>query len=243
MKVLIMTAHPDDMETAVGGLACRLIDNGYDVYTIVATSGRRGKELNNRPIVEVREEESRRAHELIGAVPVFLQTKFPLLNLETGSLPDTPQMRKFISHLVNDYEPGAVFTFWPVDIHPDHRVIGSLAMNACLQKGMNREIFCFEVWAGTTEPYPQSLHFLPTHYVDITGVGDRKAEMIFSHKSQNPGGLWNSNMLLWRQRAEEYRSLSGHQSARGAIMEAFVRLTRKSSIIPELQDILLPARI
>lgn len=178
MKVLVMTAHPNDMETAIGGLVYKFVQIGYEVHTIIATSGRKGKNPNDRPAVEIREEESRRAHACIGAVPHFLQTMYPELDLETGSLSDTSQMREFISHLVNNvYKPDVVFTFWPVNVHPDHRIIACLTMNACLQKGMNREIFCFEAWAGTTEPYPQSLHFHPTHYVDITDVIEEKKRL------------------------------------------------------------------
>ncbi|TSC69617.1 MAG: hypothetical protein G01um101470_1029, partial [Parcubacteria group bacterium Gr01-1014_70] len=144
MKVLVTTAHPDDMETAIGGLVYKLCHAGHEVHTIVATSGRKNKELNGRPMIDVREEESRRAHASVGAVPHFLQTMYPELDLETGSLSDTSQMREFVSHLVNNvYKPDVVFTFWPVDVHPDHRAIACLTMNACLQKGMNREIFCF----------------------------------------------------------------------------------------------------
>ncbi len=240
MKILFTTAHPDDMETAVGGLVCRLTQAGHQVSTIVATSGRKNKKVGDRPMAEVREEESRMAHDLVGARLYFLQSWFPL-ELETGSLFDTWETRELLAYLINsEFNPDAVFTFWPVDVHPDHRVIGSITMNACLQKDSNREILCFEVWAGTTSPYPQSLHFHPTHYADITDVLDRKKEMLFCHKSQNPQGLWDSNIGLWGQRALEYKKLAGRSLYGGEqYMEAYTRLTRHGQLHPELAKFLI----
>ncbi|TSC68881.1 MAG: LmbE family protein [Parcubacteria group bacterium Gr01-1014_70] len=239
MRILILTAHPDDMECTVGGFLFKLCRAGHEVHTIIATSGRKEKQWNGRSHVEVREEESKLAHNMIGATPHFLQTQYPNLCLETGSLFDTRETRELVCYLVNsEFNPDAVFTFWPVDVHPDHRMISTLTMNACLQKGMNREIFCFEAWAGTSEPYPQSLCFRPTHYVDITDVLAQKKMMVFCHQSQNPQGLWDSDLKLAEKRGYAYECNIEFDPEVQIYAEAFIRLTREGGLCHELEEFL-----
>ena len=69
-RVLVVLAHPDDMEVNCGGLISRLIDSGKKVRLIVTTNGGKGtkdkKNINEKKFAGTRVDEQLQAGKILG---------------------------------------------------------------------------------------------------------------------------------------------------------------------------------
>jgi len=210
MKILIISAHTGDMETAMAGTTYLLKEAGHEIVSVVCKTLSPHKNRHRK--------ESTRSHQRIGIEPIF----FELIN--NKGLVTQRKKEKFL-RLLYDIKPDAVFTHWGTDVHPDHRIIASLSMEAFMQKKMNVEYFCYEVANGIGRP--QSLHFIPNFYVDIAGSPeDIKKQMVFCCKSHGTAKLWATCREMQHIRGVEHGMY---------VAESFVRLTRLGSIALELR--------
>lgn len=219
MKILAITAHPDDFETGMGGLAVRLIALKHVVASVILAPGRTRKEIDTR------QEESGESHELIGA-RCYVQT------FQIGNLPVTQESREALKKKFLCFAPDAVFVMWGMDIHPDHRAAAILAIEPFLAEGVHTELFAMEVCSR--HGVPQSLGFAATHYADITGEpAAMKEKMLACHKSQDFDSTRTAHDELAKNRGAECGV---------ARAEAFVRLTRRGELAPWLRPLLVPSR-
>lgn len=221
MKVVVVVAHPDDESVGMGGTIIKLTSAGHDVRLIVTTSSdlygaQRKRELRSAATVAGMEE------------PSFLDARELQLSVSTET---ESQLHSLIGA-----NPDAVFTHWPVDVHPDHRNTSVLTIGRYLAKGVNTELYAFETCSSgrsSSQVRPQSLAFRPTHYSDVTAAVDRKAMMLNCHESQDPAGMWIGVHSMMRNRGVE----SGF-----AYAESFVRLTRAGTPPDWLSGMLFPSR-
>lgn len=223
MKVLIVTAHPDDLEAHAGGLALRLLRDRHDVTSVVTTPRPREEDVRagRRVPFGVRVRECKDAHALLGIDPVILDYREQDLDVDTAN-------RTRFRELIQDMSPDVVFTHSAVDVNPDHRATGVLALEPCLYLGVNRELFLLETCSASARP--QTLGFIPSHYVDIADVVGEKRELVACHRSQRPEALWSCCVEMQRNRGKE----CGKQVA-----EAYRRLTRVGPVLDELRPLLI----
>src|SRR5580698_2438290 len=111
--------------------------------------------------------------------------------------------------LIQAQKPDLVFTQWPVDSHPDHQVTGLLALTAWVRSERAFHLYFYEVNTGV-----ETMSFVPTDYVDITSVQDRKKQAMFAHKTQDPVNTYND----YFKPLEEFRGLEAGVKA----AEAFI---------------------
>ena len=218
-RVLVVTAHPGDLENCIGGTLTHLIRAGYSVVSLVATLP---KDANQKLL---RRSESNNAHALLGARPFFWDE-------HDGALEANAYLRKMMQLVYDNLEPDIVLAPWSADMHPDHRAVADLALGPALRQGVNIELLCFEACSsvrGSTEFQPQSLGFRPTHYVDTTYVQEEKYHLTQCHQSQDADGMWLATRNMHGRRSIEAGGLG--------YMEGFVRLTRCGVMAPELSAI------
>ncbi len=215
LNIVIITAHPDDIETSMGGTLARLVDAGHNVKSVVITAG------NDEKQQALRQKESIDAHQIVGLTPV-------MLNLYEDDFAADMQSEIGFRNIIMSASPDVVFAHYALDVHPHHRMAGILTMGPCLTAGNNVEIICFEVASNS---HPQSLHFVPTHYANISDAMEMKNKMIRCHASQDGEALVKTHEKLSANRGEE----CGFKHA-----EAYIRLTRTALLLPELQGILTP---
>ena len=211
-KALIIGAHPDDPETGCGGTMLRLLQDGYEVVAVYMTKGERGipkKTLDES--AAIRMEEAKNACRILGASPVFM-TQID------GDSHINKERYTEMRELIKRENPDIVFTHWPIDSHPDHRVCSLLVYDAWRRLGYNFELYYFEVMSGT-----QTQLFSPTDYVDITTVAKQKREACLCHISQDMEPLYND----WHTPMEQFRGLE----FRCKQAEAFIHLRRDNSDI------------
>ncbi len=213
-KALIIGAHPDDPETGCGGTMIRLKEAGYEVVSVYMTKGERGiqgKSLDEAAAIRV--PEATAACKILGARPIFM-TQIDgdaIINKERYV-----EMRELIAA----EKPDIVFTHWPIDSHPDHRVCSLLVYDAWRRLGFSFELYYFEVMSGV-----QTQLFHPTDWVDITSAAQKKREASLCHVSQGIEEVYDN----WHVPMEKFRGLE----LRCSRAEAFIHLRRDNSDIFE----------
>lgn len=103
--VLVIAAHPDDMESWCGGTLALLTDAGADVCLLLATSGEAGSrdEHDTRESLRaVREAEALRAAGLLGI------GKVTFLGLPDGEVENDQNLRVQLVAAIREYFPGDV---------------------------------------------------------------------------------------------------------------------------------------
>lgn len=208
MKILVFGAHPDDPESGCGGLAARCVEAGHEVVFTYATAYREGREFFGRPEKEVRSAEALAACEVFGVRGDVWDFAHEGIDVNKENIART------IAYLVEE-KPDVVVAHWPVDTHIDHRSVAALALSAHLSPETSFEFYYFEVMTGL-----QSIHFRPTHYVDISEVAEIKHRALLCHASQDGESVWQDHELMHRFRGRE----CGVERA-----EAYIRVDRKGT--------------
>jgi N-acetylglucosamine malate deacetylase 1 len=173
--VLAVGAHPDDVEVGCGGVLALCSRAGMHVAIADLTGG----ELGTRGTPALREEEARKAADVLG-VPTRVG-----LGLPDGSLGTDPEHRNAVVGLLRDLRPRLVLAPYHLDDrHPDHAAAGRLVRDACFLAGVAK-------W-GDGEPHrPARLHhymlhavFEPTFVVDVTPVWEQRTAAVAAFASQ-----------------------------------------------------------
>lgn len=206
--ILVVAAHPDDIEFGLAGSVARWTDEGHTVVYCLVTDGSAG---SNDPaadlpaLVETRRQEQREAAALVGVLDVRF------LGYADGTLQPTLELRRELTRVIRQVRPYRVvcqdpttFFFGSVYVnHPDHRAAGEATIYAVFPSAETRPIFP-ELIAEGFEPHKVSELYLdmslhPDLYVDITATLERKIESLLRHSSQV-----DAEAATWvRQWAEE----------------------------------------
>jgi len=206
LTVVVVGAHPDDPESACGGVMARYAALGHDVVALYLTRGEAG--IPGTPADEaarIRTAEAEKACRILGARPVFAG------QIDGATEVDNARYQELSAQL-HGLSPDVVFVHWPVDSHKDHRAASLLVYQAWLE-GPRFPLFYYECMTGI-----QSQDFHPTHYLDITAVEPKKREALFCHASQNPNGaIYEEHELMERFRGME----SGTELAEAFVRHAF----------------------
>ena|SRR5579859_1210427 len=223
--VLVIAAHPDDIESWCAGAVAVLVRQGWRAAYVLCTSGEKGtSDPTEAPntVAARREAEQREACRCIGAQePVFLR-------LPDGGLEDDTMLRGLLVREIRRIRPDLLMTHDPVHpwppytTHRDHRVAGRVALDAAYPYARDPLHYPEQLRDEGLRPHavPEVWLFssdTPDHYVDISdGLADKIAARL-AHASQtsDPEALTES----WRRRAEE----TGRQGGQ-PLAEAFKRL-------------------
>ena len=179
-SVFFIGAHPDDLEACMG-LALRMKDD-YTVRVIDFTRGEGGcgeAGFRDGTTAVKRVAEEREICKDFGTEPEFLCQ----INFQGRLAYADAQVTAQIVSLLLKHRPCAVFTHWPVDVHPDH-VQCSAAVQHAVSIAARDHSFRTELYFYPEPPW-QTKNFRATYYVDVTGVLDRSLELIGKYKCQN----------------------------------------------------------
>lgn len=193
MRILVIAAHPDDIEFGVVGSVARWIDEGAEVTYCIVTDGAAGTEdpnIDPEELAKLRQEEQRSAAAAVGVTDVRF------LGYRDGILEPTLEVRHAITRIIREVKPYRVVCHDPTTIlvgdryvnHPDHRASGEAAAYAVFPSAVVPLIFP-ELLEDGLEPHRVAeLYFIltlqPDTYVDISATIDRKIEALMCHKSQ-----------------------------------------------------------
>ena len=164
-RVLVIGAHPDDIEVGAGGLAARLSDDGADVtFAVVSIPSDR----------EQRRAEAHAAADLIEANLFILYEDKPC---RVEDIPMHELVRRF-DQVVGDVRPDLVITHSANDLHWDHGLVHRATISAL------RRTPC-DLLAYLSSPENNAhARCVGECFADVSASIERKIEAIGCHKSQ-----------------------------------------------------------
>lgn len=191
-RVLVVTAHPDDVDFGAAGTVARWVAEGAEVaYCVVTDGDAGGKDLTMEgpAIAELRREEQRKAAATVGVSEVTF------LGYRDGRLVPTIELRRDVSRVVRSFRPERLVCQSPERnwerigaSHPDHLAAGEATVCAAYPDARNPFAHP-ELLAEGLEPHFVTELWLmgppqPNRAVDITGTFDKKLEALRCHRSQ-----------------------------------------------------------
>ncbi|WP_448576824.1 PIG-L deacetylase family protein [Thermomicrobium sp.] len=187
-RIMVVVAHPDDMEFGAGGTVARLAREGKEIVLVQCTSGDKGtnrRDLTPEELAREREDEEREACRRLGVSEIVF------LRMPDGELMPDLAFRERIVRQIRAYRPDIVIThdpFRPYALHPDHRAVGITTIDAVYPTARDPLYFPQHLAEGL-EPHKVAELWLfgtqyPDLYVDISETLDLKIAALAAHQSQ-----------------------------------------------------------
>jgi LmbE family N-acetylglucosaminyl deacetylase len=191
-RALVVMAHPDDVDFSAAGTVATWTDAGIEVAYLMVTDGDAGgfdDEMPREEIAPLRRTEQRAAAKCVGVTDVRF------LGYPDGRVEATLDLRRDIARVIRQVRPDRVVIPSPernyqrlAPSHPDHRAVGSAALDAVYPDSRNPYAFP-ELRAEGHEAWTAREVWITgggagDHFVDVTEVFDRKLAALRSHVSQ-----------------------------------------------------------
>jgi LmbE family N-acetylglucosaminyl deacetylase len=193
-KVLVVGAHPDDIELGAGGTVARLAAEGAEVTMVVVCTPNH---------LAARNAEATKAAAILDARIEFL---FPEKEMRVEDV-KTYELIDRVDRLMRAHDPAVVLTHALSNFHHDHVLVHKACVAA--QRLHFFDMLCFY----PTSCHPVTTPFHPQAYVDITATIARKMAAINEHVTQfGCRGLTTDHYVTV---AREYGRLSGVEYAEG----------------------------
>lgn len=214
-QVLVVSAHPDDMEIGMGGTAAKMVANGSVITSIVLTDGRRSPNpfgWVEEKMVLIRKEEATKAALILGIKEVVF---FDLPDLKNKS--NYCLAKKRLGELIGQVQPTEVYTLHEqLDRHPTHRLAGQLVIEILREdRGASPlSVWAYEVW-GLFHSWGR------IEYIDEY-IG-KKILAIEEHKSQI-ASIPYSDGVVGLNRWRAVFADSQQQKTKGVFAEVFISI-------------------
>ncbi len=208
-RVLVIVAHPDDIEFSCAGTTARWVKEGAEVSYVLCTSGDVGM-LDG----SISREEARRTRETeqLEAAKVVGVTNVVFLREPDGMLEPTMALRKRLVREIRKFRPDTVIcgdpqALWAGDTyinHPDHRAAATAAIDAVFPAAGMPALFQELEQEGlaahkTYKVYVTTWDHANT-FVNITDTIDLKIEALKRHVSQMKD--WDPTEMIRQWAAE-----------------------------------------
>ena len=168
-NILIITAHPDDLEIGCGGLVSKVLANGGSVTNLILTKpSAEHNEKRNQSIVSAELEKSKK---VLNFETIIYDT--PLHENGRPNLTLSNNLISYAESYINGHD--ILISHWREDHHQDHRVCYDVA------RSISRKHFK-QFWCMDEPPY--NLHYKQfdcNHYVDITDHIEQKRKALESY--------------------------------------------------------------
>ena len=193
--ILVIVAHPDDIEFSTGGSVAIWADAGHRIVYCIVTDGSAGSndpDVKRDDLIRRRREEQLKAAAIVGVHDVRF------LGYQDGMLQPTLELRRDLTRIIRELKPYRVVIMDPTAVmiqnenfdyinHPDHRATGEASLYAIFPSAETRPIFP-ELLDEGYEPHHVSEVYVgmgtPNLAVDISSVIDRKVAALLAHESQ-----------------------------------------------------------
>jgi LmbE family N-acetylglucosaminyl deacetylase len=225
-RVLVITAHPDDVDFGAAGTIAQWTDAGLEVSYCIITNGDAGGSDRSVPRAEMAA--LRQAEQTAAAKQVGVH-ELHFLGYPDGRVEPSLALRRDLARVIRLLRPDRVVCQSPERnyarmgaSHPDHRATGSAALDAVYPDSRNPFAFPELLSEEKLEPWTVREVWIsgsptPTTYVDITDTFARKVAALRCHLSQisDPEGL-EEFLRGWLTRAAAQGGLP-----EGRLAEAF----------------------
>ena len=194
-RILVITAHPDDVDFGAGGTVATWTEKGIEVSYCIVTDGDAGgfdASVPRSEIPRIRRAEQEAAASVLGV------DELHWLGYPDGRLEVTLDLRRDLSRVIRTVRPQRVVCQSPernwdriYSSHPDHMAAGEATLCAVYPDARNdftfTELALDEGLAGWAVPEVWVMSSpAPDVWVDTTEVVSRKVKALLCHVSQHP---------------------------------------------------------
>ncbi len=191
-RVLVVVAHPDDVDFGAAGTVAALTNAGSDVAYCIVTSGEAGSDhltIDAAELQALREEEQTAAAKEVGV------SELHWLHHPDGAVEVTIGLRRDITAVIRRTRPDVIITQSPerqldriFASHPDHMAAGEATLRAVYPDARNPRAYP-ELLTEGLEPHTVTQVWMSAHkeadlHVDVTDTFDRKIAALRAHASQ-----------------------------------------------------------
>ena len=236
LDILAFGAHPDDVELGCSGTIAKEISLGKKVGIVDLTRG----ELGTRGSVEIRNEESQKAAELLGIVVR------ENLDMRDGFFVNDEKHQLEVIKKIRKYRPEIVICNAIDDRHIDHGKGSKLVSDACFLSGLRKIETAVdgksqEPWRPkTVYHYIQWKNIEPDFVVDISAFIKVKTASILAYSSQfyDPNSNEPETPIATKTflesihyRSQDFGRLVGVEYAEGFTVERYLAVNSLSDLI------------
>lgn len=200
-KILVFTAHPDDMDIMFGGTIARLFDEGKEVRLVVCTNGALGSkqnEINLDDLAKIRNNEQKNSAVQLG---FDKEEVFFLDNYDCTLRGDDNDFIERIAYHMREFRPEFILTHDPLTTiktgyengmfyinHRDHRAVGGAVVNALMPMARDINFFPQHKLEGIdgiiVKKFMVDCVDNESARIDVTKYIDQKRAALGEHKSQ-----------------------------------------------------------
>ncbi|HET8587972.1 MAG TPA: PIG-L deacetylase family protein [Candidatus Limnocylindria bacterium] len=226
-RVLVVAAHPDDIEFGAAATVARWIGEGAVARYLLVTRGDKGSDdvhVDPSELAVIREREQRAAAAEIGVAGV------DFLDEPDGQVEPSLRLRERITYAIRAFRPEIVMTHDPTVLfvnnewinHPDHRAVGTVTVDAVFPTARDPLNFRKHLLDDGLEAWKVAELYLwstneANQVVDVSASLDAKIAALGHHASQFRS--FDETARWLRRRCEELGERAGYQAA-----EAFRRV-------------------
>jgi LmbE family N-acetylglucosaminyl deacetylase len=225
-RVLVVTAHPDDVDFGAAGTVTEWVSQGVSVTYCIVTDGNAGGSDRSVPRAEI--PALRRAEQTAAALCCGV-TDLRFLGYFDGELEVSQALRRDISRVIRQVRPDRMLIPSPERnwerigaSHPDHLAAGEGAIQAVYPDARNPFAHPSLLQDEGLEPWTVREVWLmadpnPDHWVDVTDRFETKIAALRCHESQlQEGGDVAEFVRTWMTQSAQAGGL-----ADGRLAEAF----------------------
>jgi len=176
-RVLIFTAHPDDLEGFTGGLVKLLCKNNAQIFSVIFSDGDRGRwekkfrVLQRIDFEDIRVSEAEKAKYILGFK--YVDT----LDMGDSNIKDSDNMDDLAWQFIQRVQPDLIISFeyhrlLSFYAHPDHLAVANIVKHAVQKHPGN-----FDYYICTS--------LRSNYFVNIDKVRKTKMRALSCHKSQH----------------------------------------------------------
>lgn len=196
-RILIVVAHPDDIEFRYAGSVAKWIQNHCEVQYCLATSGDKGFDSNGQEHLSREKRQKTRESEQLSAAKVVGVKKVHFLKFPDGELENNAFLRKEIVRIIRIFKPEIVvsgdpsmnsFDSFP-GYHSDHRAVATAVFDSLYPACGNENFFPELISEEKLYPFSPKMAMFGNFenadtWTDIEDFFDIKIKALACHKSQ-----------------------------------------------------------
>jgi LmbE family N-acetylglucosaminyl deacetylase len=214
-NILIVSAHPDDMEIGMGGTVAKLVAEGAEVTSLIVTDGGRASNpfgWTEQQMADERRAEALRAAEVLGVKDVIFCDQ-----PDAADEVDVKAVGRKLVEVMTRLKPAEIYTLHEeLDRHPGHRLAGRLTRESIGESGLTPSggVWAYEIW-GLFAKWDR------LEYIDA--YLEKKKLAIAEHRSQVATIPYGDGMLALNRWRAVYADPFANAPA-GGYAEAFLRV-------------------
>lgn len=225
MKILVVSAHPDDEVIGMGGTLKKLSKNHEIDILFLAdgiTARKQGGHTNSVQYETTSLQEKNMEHEISirkkhakNALAKLGIKKYTFLDLPDNELDTIPFLKivKDVENKIKNFKPTVIFTHHHNDLNIDHRLAYEATITASrpIFNSNISSIMSFEAVSSTDWRFPYK--FNPTLFVDISSELNFKIKALSEYKNELRDFPHPRSVKTITSIAERWGSLSGFKAA------------------------------